>query len=140
MKQKSHFDKFTNIESEATVLLVEDDEEVRKWGYIALIKLGFNVLQARDGVEAVTVFKKYKGKISCLLCDLTMPHMDGWETISVLRAIRHNLPVVLTSGYEEESVMAGVHSELPDFFLDKPYGINKLGDIIGHAIAHKAMS
>jgi DNA-binding NtrC family response regulator len=63
--------------------------------------------------------------------------MGGWETISALRAIRHDLPVVLASGYDEANVMAGEHSELPDFFLNKPYDLDKLGDMIGRAIAKR---
>ena len=123
-----------------TVLLVEYEEEVSKMTASMLISLGFTVLQARDGVEAVDIFGQHKDEISCLLSDLTMPHMGGWETIAALRAIRHDLPVVLASGYDEASVMAGEHSELPDFFLNKPYNLNKLGDTVCHAIARKAMA
>ena len=105
---------------------------------IALVKSGFKVLQARNGVEAVEIFGQHRDEISCLLCDLSMPRMGGWETISALRAIRHDLPVVLASGYDEDSgVMVGEHPELPDFYLNKPYDLNKLGDTIGHAMALK---
>ena len=121
-----------------TVLLVEDEEGVRKMTGIALVKSGFKVLQARNGVEAVEIFGQHRDEISCLLCDLSMPRMGGWETISALRAIRHDLPVVLASGYDEDSgVMVGEHPELPDFYLNKPYDLNKLGDTIGHAMALK---
>ena len=120
-----------------TVLLVEDNEEVRKMTTRMLISLGFTVLQARDGVEAVEIFGQHKDEISCLLSDLTMPRMGGWETIAAVRAIRHDLPVILASGYDEASVMAGEHSEMPDFFLNKPYDFHKLGDMIGQAIARK---
>lgn len=137
MKDMNQIAKAPDI-AQATVLLVEDDEEVRKWGCVALVKLGFKVLQARDGIEAVKIFNQYKDKISCLFCDLTMPRMDGWKTITVIRSIKHDLPVVLTSGYDRDSVMAGAHAEWPDFFIDKPYGINKLGNIIGNAMAHKS--
>ncbi|MFA6293109.1 MAG: response regulator [Victivallales bacterium] len=140
MKSQIQHNEYPKLVPEATVLLVEDEEEVRKWGNTALSKLGFTVLQARDGLEAVNIFKKHKNEISCLFCDLSMPHMDGWETITALRAIRQNLPVILTSGYEEESVMEGKHSELPDFFLDKPYGVNKLGHMIENAIALKTVA
>lgn len=137
MKRENQAVKAQKLETEATVLLVEDDDWVRKWGYVALIKLGFKVLEARDGVEAVKVFKQYKDKISCLFCDLSMPRMDGWKTISAIRAIRHDLPVVLTSGYDKDIVMTtGEHSEMPDSFLDKPYDISKLGYVICHAMAH----
>ena len=140
MKQSGQFAKAPNIVPQATVLLVEDDEAVRKWEKLVLVNLGFMVFQAKDGIEAVDIFRRHKDEISCLLCDFSMPRMDGWETISTLRALRHDLPVVLTSGYDEENVMAGTHSELPDFFLAKPYDINVLGDTIGHAMAHKAMT
>jgi PAS domain S-box-containing protein len=123
-----------------TVLLVEDEEDLRKMTAIMLDSFGFTVLQARDGVEAVELFGQHKDEISCLFSDLTMPRMGGWETIAALRAIRHDLPVVLASGYDEASVMAGEHLELPDFFMSKPYAINKLGDTVCHAIARKAMA
>jgi signal transduction histidine kinase/CheY-like chemotaxis protein len=120
-----------------TVLLVEDEESLRKMTEIALVDMGFKVFQAKNGVEAVDIFKKRNDEISCLLCDLTMPRMGGWETISALRAIRHDLPVVLSSGYDEATVMAGEHAELPDYFLNKPYNLDKLGDTIGRAIARR---
>jgi len=123
-----------------TVLLVEDEEAVRKMTAEMLFNMGFAVLEAKDGIEAVAIFEKHKDEISCLLCDLTMPRMGGWETISALRAIRNDLPVVLASGYDESSVMSDEHAELPDFLLSKPYELHKLSDKIGHAIARKAMS
>ena len=135
-------DKFAEtpkIVNGGAVLLVEDEAALREMTKIALIDLGFAVLQAKDGVEAVELFGKHKNEISCLFCDLTMPRMGGWETISALRVIRHDLPVILASGYDEARVMAGEHPELPDFFLSKPYDINKLGDMIGRAMARKAV-
>ena len=120
-----------------TVLLVEDEDSVRRMTGLMLVKSGFKVLLARDGVEAVEIFGQHRDEISCLLCDLSMPRMGGWETISALRAIRHDLPVVLSSGYDEASVMAGEHPELPDFYLNKPYDLNKLGDTIRHVMALK---
>ena len=120
-----------------TVLLVEDEAALREMTKIALIGVGFTVLQARDGVEAVEIFGQHKDEISCVLSDLTMPRMGGWETISALRAIRHDLPVILASGYDEASAMAGEHTELPDFFLSKPYDLRKLCDKIGLAMARR---
>lgn len=120
-----------------TVLLVDDNEPLREMTKIFLISLGFKVFQAGDGVEALEIFKKNVDEISWLFCDLTMPRMGGWETISALRAIRHDLPVVLTSGYDEERIMNGGHEELPDLFLPKPYDLNKLCNTIGHFIHNK---
>ncbi|MFA6293144.1 MAG: PAS domain S-box protein [Victivallales bacterium] len=133
--RNDHAGETPKIVHDGTVLLVEDEENVRKMTGIALVDMGFKVIEAGDGVEAVEIFRRRKDEISCLLCDLTMPRMGGWETISALRAIRRELPAVLASGYDEASVMAGEHHELPDFFLTKPYNIKKLGDSIRLAIA-----
>jgi CheY-like chemotaxis protein len=117
-----------------TVLLAEDNVALREMVRSALVGMGIAVLQARDGVEAVEIFKIHKNEVSCLVCDLTMPRMDGWGTISALRAIRQDLPVILASGYDEASAMEGEHPELPDFFLTKPYDLYKLKDMIGQAM------
>ncbi len=120
-----------------TVLLVEDEEAVRKVTALMTSSLGFTVIQACDGVGAVEIFRQHKDKISCMICDLTMPRMNGWDTIAAIRAIRHDLPIILASGYDESSARAGVHSELPDFFLNKPYELDKLREVIGYAMARR---
>jgi DNA-binding response OmpR family regulator/nitrogen-specific signal transduction histidine kinase len=129
--------KAPEIAAGGTVLLVEDEAALREMTRLALVHFGFTVLQAKDGIEAVEIFKKHKDEISCVLTSLTMTRMGGWETIAALRAIRHDLPVVLASAYDEARAMAGRHTEMPDFFLNKPYDIDKLGDTIGKAIGRK---
>jgi signal transduction histidine kinase/CheY-like chemotaxis protein len=138
-RQTEQIDRDAKIVPSGTILLVEDEDALREMTRVTLVHFGFTVLQAKDGVEAVEIFKTHKDEVSCLLCDLTMPRMGGWETISAVRAIRHDLPVVLASGYDEVTVMAGDHNELPDFFLNKPYDINKLSDTIGRAMARRAV-
>jgi PAS domain S-box-containing protein len=129
----------TNLILKHAVLLVEDEKPVREMTAMMLGRLGFAVFQARDGVEAMEVFKQHNAEISCVLCDVLMPRMGGWETICELRAARRDLPVILASGYDESSVMAGEHTELPDFFLPKPYDLRKLGDTISGVIAGESM-
>ncbi len=111
----------TVVDADCTVLVVEDEEVVRTMVEAMLISLGFTVLIAKDGAEAMEVFLQQRGKISVVLCDLTMPNMDGWQTLTALRALAPNLPVVLASGYDEAQVMQGDHAEVPQAFLQKPY-------------------
>ena len=132
--------KPVNIDEVYTILLVEDEAPLREMFKIALTNMKFKVFQARDGVEALEIFRKHKDEISCLLSDLTMPRMGGWETIAAVRAIRHDLPVILASGYDEARAMAGKHAEMPDFFLNKPYDLYELGDTIRNVIARKTVS
>jgi PAS domain S-box-containing protein len=109
-----------------TILLVEDEEIVRNMATTMLNHLGFKVLEARDGIEAVEIFQQQKDNINAVLCDLTMPRMDGWETLASLRELAPEIPVILSSGYNEAQVMVGDHTEWPQSYLGKPYMLEEL--------------
>ncbi len=122
------------IQGWGTVLLVDDEEMLRKLGATMLTRQGFTVLIAQDGIEAIEVFRKHVGEIRFVLCDLTMPRMDGWATLTALRQIVPGIPVILASGYNEEEVMEGDHPELPQAFLGKPYRREQLLEAIRKAL------
>ena len=136
--QSGNMEKFSRIEGGGMLLLVEDEEQVRKLAGVMLTRLGYTVLEAGDGVEAVEMFRQHPDEIRCVLCDLSMPRMNGWETLEALRSLSPGIPVVLSSGYDEEQVMAGEHAELPQAFLGKPYRLKDLGEAIHRALANKA--
>jgi PAS domain S-box-containing protein len=117
-------------EEAATVLLIEDEPQVRNMARLMLIRLGYKVLEATDGVEAVDIFQKHRDEIRCVLSDLTMPRMNGWDTLAALRQISPEIPVILSSGFDEAQVMAGEHCELPNAFLGKPYQLKALRETI----------
>ncbi len=121
-------------EGGGTGLLVDDDETVREMVAAMLADMGFAVLEAKDGVEAVAVFRERHDEIRVVLCDLTMPRMNGWETLAALRKIVPDVPVILASGYDRDRVMAGDHAEWPQAFLGKPYKLRGLSDAIGQAL------
>jgi len=127
----------SSIEAGGTVLLVEDEEMVRNMAAAMLNRLGFSVLEAKDGVEAVEVFRQCQDEIRLVLSDLTMPRMDGWETLTALRKLAPDIPVILASGYDKAQVMAGDHSEWPQVFLGKPYRLKELSDAISQALVNK---
>jgi FixJ family two-component response regulator len=85
----------------------------------------------------VEVFMQFHDEVSCVLCDLTMPRMDGWETLAALRKLAPGIPVILASGYSEAQVMAGDHPEWPQVFLGKPYKLKGLSDAISQALISK---
>jgi len=117
-----------------TVLLVEDDELLRRSTSRTLTELGYQVLEAGDGAEGVEVFHRHRDRIELVVCDLTMPHLDGWETLSAIRRVSPSLPIILTSGYDEAHVMADNREELPQAFLAKPFGIEALKHAIRRAL------
>ncbi|MFZ2956274.1 MAG: response regulator [Candidatus Ozemobacteraceae bacterium] len=123
------------MKDSGVVLLVEDDEMIRDLTALALTGVGFTVLTAQDGFEAVEVFRQHMDEIRCVLCDLTMPRMDGWETLTALRQLKPGIPVILVSGHSEVHVMAGNHSERPQAFLSKPYQQEQLYEVIRQAMA-----
>jgi two-component system cell cycle sensor histidine kinase/response regulator CckA len=125
------------MEEGGTVLVVEDDEALRKLITIMLERLGFSVLEAQDGVEALKVFGPHQSEIQFVITDLTMPRMDGWETLTALRKLDPDIPVILASGYDLAHVMAGDHPELPQAFLAKPYNLTALNNAIRQAIESK---
>ena len=120
-----------------TVLLVDDDKIVLDITSTALSMLGFKVLTAMDGIEAVEVFQQHRDEIRLVLSDFAMPRMNGLEILTALRQIAPDIPVILASGYSEEQVMDGHHPERPQAFLGKPYGFQKLKDAIRHSLAVK---
>jgi CheY-like chemotaxis protein len=124
-------------EGGGTVLLVEDEEQVREMVKIMLECLGFMVLEAGDGIAAVETFREHGDEIRFVLCDFTMPRMDGWETLAALRKLAPGIPVVLASGHDEGQVMAGHHSEKPNAFLHKPFSTKDLSDVIQQIMAQE---
>jgi two-component system, cell cycle sensor histidine kinase and response regulator CckA len=120
-----------------TVLVVDDEPCLRKSVAIVLKRSGFAVFEAKDGVEAVEVFQQHRDEIGCILCDLTMPRMNGWETLTALRKLAPGLPVILCSGYSEAQAMAGNHPELPQAFLCKPFELPALRDTIARVMGNR---
>jgi two-component system, cell cycle sensor histidine kinase and response regulator CckA len=85
------------------LVLVVDDEAMIRGVASALLRrrLGFEVITASDGPEALEIFTERKDEISLVMLDLGMPGMSGWQTLPALRGLRLDIPVILSSGYDE---------------------------------------
>jgi two-component system, cell cycle sensor histidine kinase and response regulator CckA len=107
---------------EYTVLLVEDEDAVRALASRILRKHGYQVLEARDGIDAQSVAANYNGPISILLTDVVMPRMGGRELVEALRDVRPNLRVLYMSGYTDDALVHhGVVTGRGTWFLQKPF-------------------
>lgn len=120
-----------------TVLLADDEEPVRDVAELMLDRLGFTVLAAKDGAEAVELFRQHQNEICCVVCDLTMPLMDGWETLNALRQLSPGIPVILASGFDQAQVLEGNHPELPQAFLKKPFRTKDLHNALWNVLGNK---
>jgi signal transduction histidine kinase/ActR/RegA family two-component response regulator len=116
-----------NLAGQGLVLVVDDERSVRMSTELLLREFGFDVIVARDGSEAVTVFAAESARIDAVLLDLTMPRMDGLETLKELRRIAPEVPVVLMSGYGSARLGEETTPEaMPNAILPKPYSAERL--------------
>lgn len=111
------------------VLLVDDEETVRGIGREMLKELGFVVITANDGKEAVTAFND-NPDISFVILDLTMPHMDGEQCFRELRQLNPDVKVIMSSGYNEQEVTQKFVGKGLAGFIQKPYKLSILRDAI----------
>jgi two-component system, cell cycle sensor histidine kinase and response regulator CckA len=117
-----------------TVLVVDDDSIVREFAAAILSGAGYAVVTAVDGEDALVKLRRDNMQFDAVLLDLTMPKLDGEDTLMALRMISPNLPVVLTSGYGEQAVVQRfVGRGLADF-LAKPFVSESLLGAINTAV------
>jgi len=109
-----------------TVLVVDDEGIIRELARGALQGAGFQVIEARDGLEGVQIFEKEKDNIHLILLDMTMPRMGGAEAFRRIRALSPTCPVLLTSGYTQRESLESLVDLPPDGFLQKPFRIREL--------------
>lgn len=118
-----------NWKGNGTILLVDDEETVRGIGKEMLKELGFTVITANDGREAVAIFKTTSG-ISFVILDLTMPHMDGEQCFRELRQLKPDVKVIMSSGFSENEVTQKFMGKGLAGFVQKPYKLSVLKEAI----------
>ncbi|BCG45984.1 Sensory box histidine kinase/response regulator [Citrifermentans bremense] len=111
-----------------TVLMVEDEETVLDIGVQMLETLGFKTLTAKDGVEAVEVYKSAPD-VALVILDLTMPRMDGRQCLRELRRLDPAVKVIMSSGFNEQELARELEGA-PCGFIQKPYDLAKLQEAI----------
>ena len=122
------------LDAHGLILLVDDEETVRMLGRRVLERIGFEVITAQDGLEAVELFRAHRDRVRLVLLDLMMPRLDGQEALTALRAIDPDVKVILCSGYNAEDVTPRFEEARISGFLQKPYDVAALSDAIRHAL------
>jgi len=131
--EKKRRDKL--IHGRGTIMLVDDEGVVLDITSRALKGLGYEVVIARDGREALSYYEKFGNNIDLVIIDLVMPGMGAGECIKGLKKLNHSLPVILSTGYG----LTGKAREIIDDgyrFIQKPYSIQELSEMIAMAMAH----
>ncbi len=109
-----------------TILLVDDEESIRRVGIALLEGIGHKVLTAGDGIEALEIMREHGHEIGCVILDLTMPRLDGEATFRKLKALHPNSRVILSSGYMEREATERFSTLGLAGFLQKPYSLAEL--------------
>lgn len=104
-----------------TVLVVDDEPSVREVTCAILVRYGYKVLEAEDGIEGLAMIKKHLPTIDVVLVDMTMPRMGGDELIAELHNLNPTLPIVLTSGYSEHENHSLLFGKEHISFIQKPF-------------------
>ncbi|MCP4213873.1 MAG: response regulator [bacterium] len=120
-----------------TILLADDEAMVLEVGQDMLEELGFKVLTAVDGHEAVEIFKKHCDEIVCVILDMIMPRLDGEQTFRQLRNLKSDIPVILCSGYTREQVAKRFFDRMPAPFIGKPFKLSGLAEKLQMVLSSK---
>jgi len=131
---KNERQKLTGTE---VILLAEDEDMLRKLGVKALSSLGYQVIEARHGVEALELFVRNR-HIAMVITDVMMPEMGGLELAAELRKIAPEIPILYSSGYTDDAITNTDLLEVGSYFIQKPYSIASLGKKVREMLAAAA--
>ncbi len=122
--------KSVDLSGSATVLLVEDEDAVRKGGVKALQSRGYTVYEAATGVEALEVIEECNGKIDIVVSDVVMPEMDGPSLLRVLQKKYPYIKFIFVSGYAEDAFAKNLPDDANFTFLPKPFSLKQLATAV----------
>jgi PAS domain S-box-containing protein len=126
-----------DLRGTGTVLVVDDEPVVLRTAQAALQQYGYQVITAENGQAAIDLFEKQPADITVVLLDLTMPVMSGEEAFRRLRSLRPDLPIVISSGYNEVEAVRRFAAKGVAGFIQKPYTAAQLAKRVQSAINGK---
>ena len=120
---------------EGTILVVDDEQQVRTITELMLAQFGFKVLTAEDGAAGLKVFSENADRIDLVVMDLTMPKLSGEQAFLEMRKQRPDARIVLTSGYNESEAVGRLSASGVTAFLQKPFELEQLLTTVRRALA-----
>lgn len=122
----------------ATILVADDQPEVRRLISRLIATMGFAVIEAEDGTAAMKALQNSNEPITLMILDMTMPGMNGEETLAAMQDLDISVPVILMSGYSEAETSERIHSRNVCGYLEKPFELELLRRKIRAAISGRA--
>ena len=127
------------IKGTGTILFVDDEEMVLEVGERFLKVIGYHVLTAREGGEAIEIYKKHGDNIDLVLLDIIMPCMKGGEVFDRLKEINPDIKVLLSSGYSIDGEASQILGRGCSGFIQKPFDMNQLSQTIGTILSNNSV-
>jgi two-component system, cell cycle sensor histidine kinase and response regulator CckA len=130
----------TTAHTRHTVLVVEDEQLMRRLLERILSSRDTSVMLAADGQEAIDIYRDHKGEINVVLLDLGLPKISGWEVFNNLRQENPDVCIVVASGYMEPQVKSRMHDAGVEHFIEKPYRLDQLLETLYGVMEHGCQS
>jgi CheY-like chemotaxis protein len=125
------------VQESGTVLVIEDEPQVREICRKILERLGFRVLEAPTAAEAIRIAQSFEGDIDLVLLDYVMPRMQGNDLYQRLKQCRRNVKVIVTSGYPIDGPVQQVLNAGAQGFIQKPFSRNELSEKVFRILGKK---
>jgi signal transduction histidine kinase/CheY-like chemotaxis protein len=127
-------DVASTIPGGSVALVIDDEDFIRNLAHEVLSRQGMRVMAADNGKTGVDIFQEHNRLISVVVLDLQMPVMGGEETLAELRKINPDVPVILSSGFDETEATRRFAARKPAGFLQKPYSAQRLVTAVAAAL------
>jgi|GEM_PF-3391148 len=114
------------LTGDGTVLLVDDEDLIINVGSEMLKRLGYHVICARDGKEAVEIYRQKSDEIKMVILDMIMPEMSGFETYNHMKTINPRIKVLLSSGFSKKGQASEIVARDKQAFIQKPFDLTQL--------------
>jgi len=122
------------MKGNGTILFIDDEKCIRDIAKIQLEYLGYKVLLASDGIEAIKIFSENKNKVDLVLLDIMMPNMNGEKIFQELKKIKQEIKVLLISGYSENDIESEILNKCSLGFIQKPFTFTELSRAVYGAL------
>ncbi len=126
--------KSERLVGHGTIVVVDDEPSVRSVAVRILARHGFHTVEARDGEEALALLHEHAETVRCMLLDLTMPKLDGEQTLKVVREKAPDLPVIISSGHAADDVFARCQGLGATAYLQKPYSASAMVGVLSQVL------
>ncbi len=124
------------LHGSANILIIDDDTDILSNLRDILTELGYDVTVSSRGREGVKIFSEREDEIDLIICDMIMPDINGIETISLLRKIRQDVKIIVSSGFHSEDSSTEIEEANINGFIQKPFRLNELSRLI-HSVLNE---